>query len=391
MMSAALARWAARSAPADDEGVAPVGGHRDGLALGPHRAVDDLAADDQRLGVGEEGLDVGRTAHLEGSLEILCVRHGRSPSGGCGFARQGFSSESASAQAHATRSGAHRPSGPMRCVEAGVETHDSGRRRSASRTYVLTPSSSSADLPQRAAPRERAFDHARRRRSRPQAGTPVAPWVDVVRSRAPVTRRGQYAAVRQVAPPTCATSSVERVRRACAAPGQVHGSRAASYPPASLRSGAVAVRASDLQRYVRTCDPTSGPANIAWAARTHASTPQPCLRETCVRRSQLAHVADVHRRRERARRARSRSGDEDGRSLLLQIAMDDCVTHARSAADSRASAHGEEAAAAASMALGGTRSHEFFGPSMVGGDAAPACLRDAAWLRGLKRVASQCL
>ena len=60
----------------DDEGVTPVRRHRDGLALGPHRAVDDLAADDERLGVGEEGLDVGRTAHLEGSLEILCIRHG---------------------------------------------------------------------------------------------------------------------------------------------------------------------------------------------------------------------------------------------------------------------------------------------------------------------------
>ena len=54
---------------------------RDRLALGEHGPVDDLAADDQRLGVGEQGRDGGGTPHLKGFFEILCVRHGRSPSG----------------------------------------------------------------------------------------------------------------------------------------------------------------------------------------------------------------------------------------------------------------------------------------------------------------------
>ncbi len=56
---------------ADDELVAAVGGDGHGLALGDHGPVDHLAADDERLGVGEKLNDVGRTPSFKGSVEVL--------------------------------------------------------------------------------------------------------------------------------------------------------------------------------------------------------------------------------------------------------------------------------------------------------------------------------
>ena len=60
---------------ADDEIVASVAGHGNRFSLGKHGPVDDLAADDKGLGIGEKLADVGGAPNLKSFFEICRVTH----------------------------------------------------------------------------------------------------------------------------------------------------------------------------------------------------------------------------------------------------------------------------------------------------------------------------